>query len=158
MNGPHVVKRKTKTMNYRMMSLSTIAFALLAVSGSVFSADSPHADHLKKCASTCADCQVQCDACFHHCASLVADGKKEHAKCMHLCVDCADCCKMCASLCARQSTLSAHAALCCSKCCEDCAAACEAIPDDKEMAACAKACRNCAKECLEMSKMAKMAK
>ncbi len=155
MNGPHVVKRKTKTMNYRMMSLSTIAFALLAVSGSAFSADSPHAAQMKKCAATCADCAVTCNACFHHCATLVADGKKEHAKCMHLCVDCAECCQMCSALCARQSDLSAHAALCCAKCCDDCAAACEAIPDDKEMAACAKACRNCAKECLEMSKMAK---
>lgn len=74
------------------------------------------------------------DACFHHCASLVADGKKEHAKCMHLCVDCADCCKMRIAS-ARQSDLSAHAALCCAKCCDDCAAACEAMPDDKHMAA-----------------------
>ena len=155
MNGPHVVKRKTKTMNYRMMSLSTVAFALLAVSGSVFSADSPHADHLKKCALTCADCAVTCNACFDHCATLVADGKKEHAKCMRLCVDCAECCQMCSTLCARQSALSAHALLCCAKCCDECAAACEAMPDDKHMAACAKSCRNCAKECLEISKMAK---
>src|SRR5438105_5030422 len=48
--------------------------------------------HFMKCAKECADCQQQCDSCFHHCAKLVADGKKEHAKAMHLCVDCADLC------------------------------------------------------------------
>ena len=149
------------TMNYRMSSLSALALALslFVVGAPAFTAetakDNPHASMMLKCAATCADCQVVCDSCFHHCASLVGEGKKEHAKCMHLCVDCADCCTMCATLCARQSDLTAPAAECCAKCCEECAAACEKIPGDEKMAACAKSCRTCAKQCHEMVKMLK---
>ncbi len=140
-----------------MFSLGAIALALLtggaaALPGTT-TEDSPHAAMMLKCAAVCADCQVQCDACFHYCASLVTDGKKEHAICMNLCVDCADCCKLCATLCARQSTLSGPGAEFCAKCCEDCAVACEKFPDDKQMAACAKSCRNCAKVCDEMARM-----
>lgn len=145
--------------NRRMFSMATAMVALTAMTAGSFAiapaADSPHASHMLKCASICADCQIQCDSCAVYCAKLVADGNKEHAKCMSLCVDCAECCKMCASLCARQSDLCAHACECCIKCCNDCAAACEKFPDDKQMAACAKACRNCAKECTAMLKMAK---
>lgn len=121
----------------------------------VEAADSPHAAHMTKCAKVCADCQLQCDACFHHCGTLVADGKKTHAKCMNLCVDCADCCKLCATLCGRQSDLAGPAAECCAKCCEQCAAACEKFPDDEKMTACAKSCRSCAKDCQELVKMMK---
>ena len=143
----------------RMFSITTATLAVMAMTAGSFAvaiaADSPHASHMLKCASVCADCQVQCDSCSAYCAKLLADGKKEHAKCMSLCVDCADCCKMCASLCARQSDLSLHACECCAKCCDDCATACEKFPDDKQMAACGKACRNCAKECTSMAKMVK---
>lgn len=149
------LQRKTMIMNYRMVSQSAVALALFVVSASAFAADSPHAAMMLKCAGVCADCQVTCDSCFHHCASLVGDGKKEHAKCMHLCVDCAECCKMCATLCARQSDLSATAAECCAKCCDDCAAACEKFADDKQMTACGKSCRDCAKSCRDMAKMMK---
>lgn len=145
--------------NGQMFSLATAALALFAVTSSASVAapanDSPHASHMLKCATVCADCQVQCDSCFAHCAKLVGEGKTDHAKCMRLCVDCAECCKMCASLCARQSDLCAHACECCAKCCDDCATACEKFPDDKVMAACAKSCRNCAKECTAMAKMMK---
>jgi hypothetical protein len=150
----------TKTMiQSAHRRLSTVATATLAVFVVIASsvtakplADNPHASHMLQCATVCADCQVQCDACSIHCAALVRDGKKEHAKCMSMCVDCAECCKMCASLCARQSDLCAHACDCCIKCCNDCAAACEKFPDDKQMAACAKSCRNCVKECSAMLK------
>ncbi len=140
-------------MSYRILSLGAMALALSFVNATAFAADSPHAAHMLKCAAVCADCQVQCDACFHHCASLVSEGKKEHAQCMHCCVDCAACCNLCATLCARQSTLCAPVSECCAKCCDDCAAACEKMADDKQMAACAKSCRNCAKDCREMGKM-----
>ena len=122
------------------------------VAMSVQAAENPHAESFMKCAKTCADCQVQCDMGFHHCATLVAEGKKEHAKCMHLCVDCADCCKLAASLTARHSSLAGPACECCAKCCDECATACEKIADDKTMAACAKECRECAKVCREMLK------
>ncbi len=158
----HVTFRKydmINSTNRRMFSLATATLAVMAMTAGSFAvaiaAENPHASHMLKCASVCADCQVQCDSCSAYCAKLVAEGKKEHAKCMSLCVDCADCCKMCASLCARQSDLCAHACECCTKCCDACAAACEKFPDDKQMAACAKACRNCTKECTAMAKMTK---
>lgn len=106
-----------------------------------------HADHFAQCAKTCADCQLQCDACFNHCLTLTADGKKEHARTAQFCIDCAECCKSCSSLCERQSPLAAHLLECCAKCCEDCALECEKQPTDKRMAACAKTCRDCAKDC-----------
>lgn len=112
----------------------------------------PHAEHLLKCAKTCADCQVECDACFKHCHTLLAQGKKEHAKTAQMCADCAECCKACATLCARQSPLARHMLICCAQCCDDCAAQCETVPSDKHMAACAKTCRDCAKECRAMLK------
>jgi len=148
-----------KSRTGRFVSLATATFALFAVTcGAIAatpSADGPHASHMLKCASVCSDCQVQSDSCSFHCATLVGEGKKEHAKCMRMCVDCAECCKMCASLCARQSDLCAHACECCIKCCNNCATACEKFPDDKTMAACAKSCRNCAAECTSMAKMMK---
>lgn len=124
-----------------------------ALTGANFAADeSPHHEHFMSCAKACADCQLQCDTCFHHCAMLVTDGKQEHAKCMLLCVDCGDCCKLAASLAARHSPLAGLACDCCAKCCDECATACEKLSNDKEMAACAKECRGCAKACREMLK------
>ncbi len=136
------------------MSRAVAIIGMLACLGSVSlqADDSPHAAHMMKCAKTCADCQLQCDACFHHCAGLVEGGKKDHAKCMKYCADCAECCKLCATLCARESDLAGPAAECCAKCCDECAAACEKLGTDKKMAECAKSCRDCAKECREMLK------
>ena len=151
-----ILEWKTMIMIYGTISMGAIAMAVLAGSATlVTTEDSPHAEHMLKCAKTCSACSIDCDSCFHHCALLVADGKKDHAACMHLCVDCAECCRLCATFCARQSTMSAHAAECCAKCCEDCAAACEKMADDKQMVACAKVCRDCAKSCREMAKMTK---
>lgn len=148
------LQRRKKIMIYPTISICALVLAVAAGSTTTLTApgqkESPHADMMLKCATTCSTCAVECDACFHHCASLVSDGRKDHAMCMHCCVDCADCCRLCATLCARQSTLTAHAAECCAKCCEDCAAACEKMPDDKQMAACARSCRNCARECRDM--------
>jgi hypothetical protein len=139
-----------------MFRPAILSGVLVCISALAIAADDgTHAGHMTKCAKTCADCQLQCDACFNHCGKLVADGKKTHAKCMNLCVDCAECCKLCATLCARQSELSGPAAECCAKCCEQCAAACEKFSDDEKMTACAKSCTNCAKECREMVKMMK---
>ena len=144
-------------MIYTAISMCAVALAVLAGNPVTFTGlgekESPHAAMMMKCATTCSACAVECDGCFHHCASMVSDGKKEHATCMHCCVDCAECCRLCSTLCGRESAYSAHAAECCAKCCEDCAAACEKMKDDKQMAACAKSCRNCAAECRDMAKM-----
>ena len=102
---------------------ATLAIAVVAPVEQSARAQHGHAEHFLKCAKVCADCQLQCDSCFKHCLTLLADGKKEHAKTAQLCADC-----------------------------DECAAACAKTPDDKHMAACAKSCRDCAKECREMLK------
>ncbi len=109
-----------------------------------------HHEHFAKCAKACADCQVSCDSCFHHCAALVAKGKKEHVKTMLSCVDCADYCALAGKLSARHSAYSATACDGCAKACDDCAKECEKFKDDKHMADCAKSCRDCAKACRTM--------
>ena len=135
------------------LTASAAGLAALGGGGIAFAAEgSEHEAHFEKCAKACADCQVQCDSCFHHCAEMVGKGDKDHAKCMHACVDCADCCKLAATLSARNSPFAAAACECCAKCNDECAAACEKFPDDKHMAACAKSCRDCAKACREMIK------
>jgi|ERR1043165_8784683 hypothetical protein len=109
-----------------------------------------HGEHFEKCAKACADCQVACDSCFHHCAGLVAQGKKEHAKTMHSCVDCAAFCELAGRLSARHSAYAVRACDGCAKTCDDCAKECEKFPDDKHMKDCAKSCRDCAKACRTM--------
>jgi hypothetical protein len=83
-------------MNRResLSALGAAAAGLTALAGAqVRAADAQqHGDHFATCAKACADCQQQCDACFHHCATQLAAGKKEHEKTMHTCVDCAECC------------------------------------------------------------------
>jgi hypothetical protein len=137
-----------------MMALGASAAGLTALAGGEARADDDHMhhEHFDKCAKLCADCQVACDGCFHHCAELVAKGDKDHVKTMHTCVDCAECCKLAATLSARHSPFAKAACECCAKCNDECAAACEKFKDDKHMAACAKACRDCAKACREMIK------
>ena len=131
---------------------TTLAVAVIVPLGPSARAQHEHAEHFMKCAKACADCQLQCDSCFKHCLTLLAEGKKEHAKTAQLCADCGECCKLAATLSARQSALAGPACECCAKCCDECAAACEKHPDDKHMAQCAKACRDCAKVCRDMLK------
>ncbi|MBI3410871.1 MAG: four-helix bundle copper-binding protein [Planctomycetes bacterium] len=129
-----------------------VVLASFPVRGAGGDDDPKHHENFAKCAKTCADCQLQCDACFHHCAKLLADGKKEHAKSMQLCVDCAELCSTAAKLVARHSPLSALACEACANGADLCAASCEKFDSDMHMAACAKACRQCARECREMVK------
>jgi hypothetical protein len=131
---------------------ATLAIAVVAPVGQSARAQHEHAEHFMRCAKVCADCQLQCDSCFKHCLTLLADGKKEHAKTAQLCADCGECCKTCSTLCARESPLARPMVECCATCCDECAARCEKFPDDKHMAACAKSCRDCAKECRELLK------
>jgi len=131
--------------------LAVVAAGLAVLVGVEARADATH-EQFAACAKACADCQQQCDSCFHHCAGLVADGKKEHAKTMHSCVDCAEFCGTAAKLVSRHSAMSATACEACAKASDDCAAACEKFPDHKQMADCAKSCRDCAKACREMLK------
>ncbi len=107
---------------------------------------------MKKCAEVAVACQIECDSCFSHCLTTLADGNAAHKVTAQLCVDCAECCKACATLCARNSSLAKHMVDCCAKCCAECATACEKFPKDEHMVACAKSCRECEKHCSEMLK------
>lgn len=131
---------------------TALAVAGIVPGGQSAHAQHEHAEHFIKCAKACADCQLQCDSCFKHCLTLLAEGKKEHAKSAQLCADCAAVCEMCSTLCARQSPLARFVLEGCAKSCDECAAACEKFADDKHMAACAKSCRDCAKECRALLK------
>jgi hypothetical protein len=137
-------------------AFSVLATALVVAAvpplGSTARAQHEHDEHFTKCAKACADCQLECDSCFKHCLTLLADGKKDHGKTAQLCADCAECCKTCSTLCARTSPLTRRMLECCEKCCTECAAACAKFPEDKHMADCAKSCTECAKECRELLK------
>jgi hypothetical protein len=138
-----------RTKNLMATAVSLLVIALVGQSAH---AQHEHAEHFMKCAKVCADCQLQCDSCFTHCLTLLAEGKKEHAKSAQLCADCAEFCKACSTLCARQSPLAHYMLDGCAKSCDDCAMECERYPNDKNMAACAKTCRECAKDCRAMVK------
>ena len=107
------------------------------------------------CAKACAVCMLNCDSCHHHCAQLVADGKKDHLASMNLCNDCGEVCAVAARITARQGPLAVPVCQGCARACDTCAASCEKFPDDKHMAQCAKACRDCAKACRAMVEHAK---
>ena len=135
-------------------TLGVAAAGLTALAAADVHADEHHMhdEHFDKCAKTSADCQVQCDSCFHHCAELVSKGDKARIKTIYLCLDCAELCGTSAKLMARRSPLSSVACEACAKACDECGAACEKFPTDKHMAECAKSCRDCAKVCREMIK------
>ena len=113
------------------------AAGLTAFAESRASTDEPHAKnakHFDQCAKACAECLQECDSCYHHCAGLVVEGHKDHARTMKLCVDCGEICSAAAKLAARQSVLAAILCDACAKACDECNAACEKFPDDKHMA------------------------
>jgi hypothetical protein len=134
------------------MMVAALTIAVLVPVGQQARAGGDPTESYTKCAKTCADCQLQCDACFKSCLALAKDGKKEHCKTAECCVDCAECCKLCATLCARQSTMCPAACVFCAKCCDDGAASCEKVGDSPQMKACAEECKKCAIACREMAK------
>jgi hypothetical protein len=111
-----------------------------------------HAGHFDSCAKACADCQVMCQSCHHHCGELVAGGKKEHVKTMMLCSDCGDICAVAANISARHGTLSALICEACAKACDECGKACAQFSEDAHMKKCAEECKKCAAACREMLK------
>lgn len=130
--------------------LGATAAGLVAVTGSPAQAAvamGPHEDCLK----ACSDCAKTCDMTYHHCLTLVAEGKKEHAKALGLASDCAAFCGLSAGMIARSSPLMAYSCEACAEACKACAAECDKH-DSAEMKACAKACRACEKSCMDMVK------
>lgn len=117
------------------------------------SAESKGHEHFAHCAKACADCMRACESCAHHCAHLVAEGKKEHMRSLGNCVDCAEFCASAAKIVSRQGLMMAPACAACAKACDTCAEECDRCCEkspDEHMKACAKACRDCSKACHEM--------
>jgi len=105
----------------------------------------------QECLDACSDCAKICDITFHHCATLVAEGKKDHAHSMHMAADCAEFCRLSATMVARHSPLMVHSCQACAEACKACAAACAKF-DSKEMKACAEECKKCEASCRDMVK------
>jgi hypothetical protein len=109
-----------------------------------------HHAMFQKCAKACNDCQRMCDACSHHCAHLIAEGKKEHMKTLHSCQDCAAICAVSAQISARGGPYAGLICKTCAEACKRCGEACDKVSDDKMMKECADECRRCEKTCMEM--------
>lgn len=137
---------------FAMTGMSAIALA--AMQGRTLADDHEHGHKgaMSDCAKACSNCQRECDACGHHCATLLADGKKEHLRTLQTCQDCADVCAAAAQIVARQGAFASLICEACIEACAKCAEACEKFPNDKSMLACAKECRACEKACREMVK------
>ena len=142
-----------------LMAAAAVGLVGLGLSSRSIAAQQPaapdaHHAMYDACAKVCADCMLTCEKTSHHCADLVAAGKKDHAKVMKLTADCADFCALSAKLTASHSELAANSCEACAKACDACAAACEKFADMPEMKACAESCKKCAASCREMMKHA----
>ena len=132
--------------------LGATAAGLAALSGAeahAFTAapDKAHED----CLASCTDCAKECNETTHHCAMLLAEGKKEHAKALLLASDCAAFCELSATMIAKQSAMMVHSCAACAEVCKACAAECSKF-DMPQMKDCAEACLECEKSCRAMVK------
>lgn len=137
---------------FGLLGLSTAALAALETTS--FAQHAGHDDMLEKCAKACSDCQRECDSCAHHCAMMLAEGKKQHMASLQTCLDCADFCAAAAQIVSRNGVFSNLICESCAEACAKCGAECEKHPDDKHMKRCAEECRKCEKACREMVKHA----
>ena len=112
--------------------------------------DSPE---MTKCEKACVDCAKECESCFHHCAMMLAQGKKEHLRSLQTCNDCGVLCAVAAKLIARHGPFVGLTCDACGKACDLCGAECEKFTGDEHMKKCATACRDCAKACRDMVKV-----
>src|SRR5436853_567263 len=105
----------------KQLGIAVILFTVWGIQPMATQAQAPLAspEQFAACARACADCQLMCDRCFHHCSTLVAKGAKDHVQRMRLCLDCAECCKMASSLTARHSAFSVGACAFCATCCNE---------------------------------------
>ncbi len=131
-------------------ALGAAAAGLVALDGTEAHAAFQNKSH-EDCLKECMDCAKECDETFHHCLTLLAEGKKEHAKALGLASDCAEFCGLSASMIAQRSPMMVHSCAACAEVCKTCAAECDKF-DMKQMKDCAEACRECEKSCREMVK------
>jgi Domain of Unknown Function (DUF326) len=145
------------TRRAMLTGLGLIAVGFLVLGGNFLTADDkkaddPHAAKFEQCAKACADCLRECESCAHHCANLVASGKKDHLRTLGTCADCAEVCTAAAKVVSRHGPLTGTICESCAKACDMCAAECEKHANDEHMKRCAKACRDCATACRDMLK------
>ena len=144
-------------MNRRGMftGFALIAFGNLLLAGNFLTADDKQGDDnhsapFEQCAKACTDCLRECESCAHHCAHLVAAGKKDHLRTLGTCADCAELCTAAGKIVSRHGPLTGTICESCAKACAACAAECEKVAEDEHMKRCAKACRDCEKACRDM--------
>src|SRR5581483_11799559 len=111
-----------------------------------------HAKAFEDCAKACGECALACDSCAHHCANMLAQGKKEHHKTLRTCQDCATHCGAAACITGRHGVYSDLICKACAEACKRCGDACDQFKDDAHMKKCADECRKCEKACREMLK------
>jgi hypothetical protein len=105
-----------------------------------------HGPHVE-CATACDDCHRVCDACTVHCATLVADGKKDHLNTLRTCQDCATHCIAASTITSRRGPFSDVICNACAEACKRCGDACAKHKDDEIMKKCTDECRKCEKSC-----------
>jgi hypothetical protein len=104
------------------------------------------------CARACDDCERACEMGAAHCATLLADGKKEHLVTLRLCQDCAAICSATSRVAAKDGPMSDLICSSCADACKRCGDACEKQGGDPIMKKCADECRACEKACRVMAK------
>jgi hypothetical protein len=114
--------------------------------------DPRHAAMLKECAEACGHCEATCNEMFHHCVTLAATGKTEHAKMAQMAVDCAAFCSLAAAMITRHSALMVESCRACAEACRRCAAECSSSPPDEHTKKCIDACKACEESCRNMVK------
>jgi hypothetical protein len=108
-----------------------------------------HSEMLKDCAEACGHCEAACNEAFHHCITLAAAGKAEHARMAQLVVDCAAFCTLSAAMIARHSALMVESCRACAEACRRCAEECGSA-DHEVMKKCATSCKKCEESCRKM--------
>jgi hypothetical protein len=104
----------------------------------------------KACADTCADCAKACNKAFHHCVTLAAAGKAEHARMAQIAADCAAFCTISSEMLGRSSTFAMLSCTACAEACKQCAQECSSVAGGSEMEACSQECRRCEDSCRKM--------
>jgi len=111
---------------------------------------SKHSEMLKACAEACGHCEATCEATFHHCITLAAAGKAQHARMAQMVADCGAFCALSAAMIIRHSSLMATSCRACAEACRRCAQECRTSDADDMMKACITACQRCEESCRNM--------
>jgi hypothetical protein len=104
----------------------------------------------KACADTCAECAKACNRAFHHCLTLAAAGKPEHARMAQVAADCAAFCALSSEMLGRSSSLAMVSCNACAEACRLCAQECNSVDSGAEMKDCSQECRRCEDSCRKM--------